>query len=188
VTGRAGAALAWAVGTWAALGTVALTGDGTTSRLGLLPPVWLLFALAVSACGAVYALRLSAPAAAPLWLALVALLPGCRADPAAFLLFDGPLGWLVCVAPVIVVAMQAGRSRWAQLLAAPVRTQLGIAGLCAACLYGAAAWRVAPVIPGGDEPHYLIISAEPAHRRRPAHREQPRAPRLPVVRPVRPQA
>ena len=69
------AALAWAVGTWAALGTVALTGDGTTSRLGLLPPVWLLFALAAVACGAVYALRLSAPAAAPLWLALVALLP-----------------------------------------------------------------------------------------------------------------
>jgi hypothetical protein len=43
---------------------------------------------------------------------------------------------------------------------------------------------VAPVIPGGDEPHYLIISAEPAHRRRSAHREQPRAPRLPVVRPA----
>src|SRR6187401_3230839 len=153
------AALAWAVGTWAALGTVALTGDTTTSRLGLLPPVWLLFALAVVACGAVYALRLGAPAAAPLWLALVALLPWLPGPiPAAFLLFDGPLGWLVCLAPVIVLAMQAGRGRWSQLLAAPIRTQLGIAGLCAACFYAAAAWRVAPVIPGGDEPHYLIIT------------------------------
>jgi hypothetical protein len=153
------AALAWAVGTWAALGTVALTGDSTTSRLGLLPPIWLLFALAVVAGGAVSALRLGAPAAAPLWLALVALLPWLPGPiPAAFMLFDGPLGWLVCLAPVIVLAMQAGRGRWAQLLGAPIRTQLGIAGVCAACLYAAAAWRVAPVIPGGDEPHYLIIT------------------------------
>ncbi len=153
------AALAWAAGTWAAVGTVALTGDSTTSRLGLLPPLWLLFALAAVACSAVYALRLSAAAAAPLWLALVALLPWVPGPiPAAFLLFDGPLGWLVCVIPVIVVAIEAGRGRWAQLLAAPIRTQLGIAGLCAACLYGAAAWRIAPVIPGGDEPHYLIIT------------------------------
>ena len=157
--GALAAALAWAVSTWAALGTVALTGDGTTSRLGLLPPVWLLFALAAVACSAVYALRLSAPAAAPLWLALVALLPRVPGPiPPAFLLFDGPLGWFVCVTPVIIVAIEAGRSRWAQLLEAPVRTQLGIAGLCAACLYGAAAWRIAPVIPGGDEPHYLIIA------------------------------
>jgi hypothetical protein len=157
--GALAAALAWAVGTWAAVGTVALTGASTTSRLGLLPPVWLLFALAAVACGAVYALRLSAPAAAPLWLALVALLPWVPGPiPAAFLLFDGPLGWLPCITPVIVVAIEAGRGRWAQLLAAPIRTQLGIAGLCAACFYGAAAWRIAPVIPGGDEPHYLIIT------------------------------
>src|SRR6476620_8781033 len=91
--GALAAALAWAVSTWAALGTVALTGDGTTSRLGLLPPVWLVFALA----------------AAPLWLALGALLPRVPGPiPPAFLLFDGPLGWFVCVTPVIIVAIEAG--------------------------------------------------------------------------------
>ena len=36
------------------------------------------------------------------------------------------------------------------------------------------AWSVAPRVPGGDEPHYLVITAEPAVRRRSPNREQPR--------------
>jgi hypothetical protein len=39
----------------------------------------------------------------------------------------------------------------------PVRGAL-TAGLLAACVYAGVAWKLAPLFPGGDEPHYLVIA------------------------------
>ena len=153
------AAVAWALGSWAALGTVALAADGTSARIGILPPVWILAALVAVACGVVIILRLDASTTAPLWLALAALLPWLPGPiPPAFLIFDGPFGWLACIAPAAGVVIAASRARWSPLLHQPVTSQMAAARLIAACLYGTAAWRMAPVLPGGDEPHYLIIT------------------------------
>ncbi len=33
-----------------------------------------------------------------------------------------------------------------------------MAFVCAAVVYNAAAWRLSPLVPGGDEPHYLVIA------------------------------
>ena len=50
-----------------------------------------------------------------------------------------------------------GSSRVRASLASPARAPW-LAFLCAALVYNAAAWRLAPLVPGGDEPHYLIIA------------------------------
>ncbi|HET6315863.1 MAG TPA: hypothetical protein VFG86_05355, partial [Chloroflexota bacterium] len=153
------AAAAWALGSWAALGTVALAAEGTSARMGILPPIWILAALIAVACGVVIILRLDASTTAPLWLALAGLLPWLPGPiPPAFLIFNGPFGWLACIASAAVVAIDASRARWSPLLHRPVRVQMAAAGAIAAILYGAAAWRMAPVLADGDEPHYLIIT------------------------------
>src|SRR5262245_48586852 len=102
--GAFAAALGWAAGTWAALGTVALTDAGTSSRIGVLPPLWVLGALAMLAIGMVFVLRLDTASASPFWLALVALLPWVPGPiPPAFLILAGPIGMLACGAALVLV-------------------------------------------------------------------------------------
>ncbi len=150
------AALTWAAGTWAALGVVALSGSGTATRVGLLPPLWLLAALAIVAAICAAAFRLDARKAAPLWLGAIALLPWIPGPvPVAFLVLAGPLSLLVSVASLAVTAV--GVRVW-HLPSLSVRRQMLQAGVLAACLYSIAAWRMAPTLPGGDEPHYLVIT------------------------------
>ena len=164
------AAFAWATGAWASLGVVAVTGQSTTARAGLLPPVWVLAALAVGAVVVVAALRLSRDDTAPLWLALVAWLPWIPGPiPAAFLLFDGPLARVVVllVAAIVVGRVVArGARAWAngrigRTEVRPydsARRHLGLAFAIAVFAPGLTAWRLAPILPDGDEPHYLVIT------------------------------
>ncbi len=152
------AAFAWATGAWASLGVVAVTSQSTTARAGLLPPVWVLAALAVGAVVVVAALRLSRDDSAPLWLALVAWLPWIPGPiPAAFLIFDGPLA---CVVVVLAAALVIGRALASAVptFRVGVRGHLAIAFAVAATASGLTAWRLAPILPDGDEPHYLVIT------------------------------
>jgi hypothetical protein len=152
------AAFAWATGAWASLGVVAVTSQSTTARAGLLPPVWVLGALVVGAAVVVAALRLGRDDTAPLWLALVAWLPWLPGPiPAAFLIFDGPLARVVVLlAAALVIGRAIGRI--APTIRVGVRGHLLIAFGVAAIASGLTAWRLAPVLPGGDEPHYLVIT------------------------------
>ena len=153
------AAFAWATGAWASLGVVAVTSQSTTARAGLLPPVWVLAALAVGAAVVVAALRLSRDDTAPLWLALVAWLPWIPGPiPAAFLLFDGPLARVVVVlvAALVIVTRSARASR--PRSASAFAGTLALAFAIAAIASGLTAWRLAPILPDGDEPHYLVIT------------------------------
>ena len=108
-------------------------------------------------------LRLSSERAKPLFFSAVILLPWLPVKlPAALLLWAGPFVWLVwaAIAAAFLVAggeTAAGFHRVRASLASPARAPW-LAFLCAAIVYNAAAWRLAPHVPGGDEPHYLIIA------------------------------
>src|SRR6185437_8195405 len=63
---------------------------------------------------------------------------------------------------VIAAALVAPARRWLapmpiQRAAANPRVAPWLAASLAACVFLLAAWQVSPRLPGGDEPHYLII-------------------------------
>ena len=149
---------------WCSLGTLTLSDAGARAvRVGLLPPLWWLAALLAGAVLLAWAVRLSPGRAKPFFFTAVLVVPWLPARlPAAFLLWAGPLTWLVWAATAAAVLSAGGApaTRWPRVRAAlsdPVRAPW-VAFLCAALAYGGAAWRLAPMVPGGDEPHYLIIA------------------------------
>ncbi len=147
-----GAAVAGALGAWCATG--ALTIDGAATRLGALPPLWLLAIFGITSLLAVVGTRATARDAAPLWCPLISVLPWLPVPlPAAAALWVGPLGQiLAATALVAVLARRVVPSGWITT-ARPIPAVIVLASL-----FLAAAWWLSPRIPGGDEPHYLVIA------------------------------
>ena len=137
---------------WLSQGTIAYTGSGT-DRIGVLPLSLAAAAWLIGAAGAVgVALGRGASALPLVALALPALSWLPIPVPAAFQMWTGPLGLLAWFAAALGVAAtcvnvrpRAGRGEVA-------------AGLVACVVYAFAAWEAAPSVPGGDEPHYLVIT------------------------------
>ena len=150
------AATASALGAWCASGAIAPEAADWSSRMGAFAPLWLLGVLLPGAIMTAAQARLSAAAAAPLWLPLISVLPWMPVPlPPAALLGVGPLGQILaasCVLASVIAALAQQR----KLVSAGTRTAVAVVLL--ACLFSASAWWVAPRIPGGDEPHYLIIT------------------------------
>jgi hypothetical protein len=149
---------------WCSLGSVALSDAGPRAvRVAVVPPYWWLAALVAGSLALAWVFRLSSERAKPLFFSAVILLPWLPVRlPAALLLWAGPFVWLVwaAIAAALLTAggtPAAGFRRVRASLASPARAPW-LAFLCAAILYTAAAWRLAPHVPGGDEPHYLIIA------------------------------
>ncbi len=149
---------------WCSLGTVALSDAGPRAvRVGLLPPLWWLAALVAGSVALAWVFRLSSDRAKPLLFSAVVFLPWLPVPlPAAVLIWSGPLVWLVWAAIAAAVLSAGGvpAARFGALrasLSSPARAPW-LAFLCAAIVYNAAAWRLAPLVPGGDEPHYLVIA------------------------------
>ncbi|MEQ1727738.1 MAG: hypothetical protein ABL982_05095 [Vicinamibacterales bacterium] len=147
------------VSAWCSLATVGLVqGAGTTARIALLPPWWWLPLLVFACLALVRAARLSGPQLSPLFGSAVLLLPWLpvRLPPPAYL-WTGPLTgliWIFVVAAVIHARWPRTRSLWlTDASRAPV-----IAAAIALALYGASARRLAPLLPDGDSPHYLILA------------------------------
>jgi hypothetical protein len=140
---------------WISQATLALTDAGTaTDRLALIAASWHAIGIAICAGGvAAIAVRRGLPlvALAPLGLCLLPYLP--VSIPPAFLFWSGHLVWLPWVA-VTATALASVRRRpnW------NIRQPQVTAGVTAAIVFLVAAWSVAPTLPGGDEPHYLIIT------------------------------
>ncbi len=149
---------------WASLGTLALSDAGARAvRVGLLPPLWWLAVLVAGSVALAWVFRLSSDRAKPLFFSVVLFLPWLPLQmPAAVLIWSGPFVGLVwaAIAAAVLSAVGAPAVRFQAVrasLSSPARAPW-LAFLCAAVVYNAAAWRLAPLVPGGDEPHYLIIS------------------------------
>jgi hypothetical protein len=149
---------------WGSLGTLALSDAGARAvRVGLAPSFWWLAALVALAVVVAWGFRLSPDRAKPLFFSAVLYLPWLPVRlPPALLLWAGPFVWFVWAAIAAAMlsagAAPAGTGRGLTgVLANPARAPW-VAFVCAAMIYNAAAWRLAPLVPGGDEPHYLIIA------------------------------
>ncbi len=147
---------------WLSQGTLAASGTGE-SRVALLPLSIPSALIAIAATAGVWlAWRLGA-SLAPLWLLVLLVLPWLSGSlPAALLIWSGPLAfalWIGIAAAMVlssptIVAM--ARERFA--VGVWTNRPALMAAVLAFAIYAVAAWQVSPSIPGGDEPHYLIIT------------------------------
>jgi hypothetical protein len=144
---------------WISLGSLAVATVDTSSRFGFLPPLWMAPAMIVVFCIAAWWLRLSRETALPLFFSLILILPWIPGPvPAVFLLWTGPVVyfvWLTTVASMIIA--KKGRVHLSPALSEKCTRPL-FAGAIALTAYLAAGWWLSALLPGGDEPHYLVIT------------------------------
>jgi len=137
---------------WLSQGTLAFTGIGDT-RVAVLPLSMASLVGVVSVAAAVCAAWYRGVSLSPLWLLVLLVIAWIPARlPAVFLMWSGGLALLVWAA-VAVCMLASIRPRWPDVSRPAV-----VAGVIAGAIYALAAWQVAPSVPGGDEPHYLIIT------------------------------
>ena len=163
-------AAAWAaLAAWVALGAIAFTGPSSTvpgagagARLGVLPLDAPHLALVALAGLAVLAIGLrngrgypAVIAVSPLVLIVLPWLP--FPVPPVFLVWTGALASLVWVAVAMALVRVAARP-WHLTLLGPTTWPALLPGVLACAIFALAAWHASPSIPGGDEPHYLVIT------------------------------
>ncbi len=133
------------------------TADG--GRIGVLPVSFTAIALVLLAMAIVFLLARRGASSAPIALLALVVLPWLPIPlPAAFLLWAGPATLLVwcAVALAMLVSLPRPAVVWT-----PNRTRLApqtLAAILAFAVYAISFWQVSPQVPGGDEPHYLVIT------------------------------
>ncbi len=149
----AGAALA----AWLSQGTLAFSGPGD-ARIALLPISFSAIAVAVIASAAIAWLAWRAGTTIPVLLLGIVALPWLPLRvPSVFLVWAPPLVVVVWIA-VFASLLVSARLPLAELARRAAARPVIAAGLAAGVVYSVAAWQVAPSVPGGDEPHYLVIT------------------------------
>jgi hypothetical protein len=166
-SGLVAAMLLTTAAAWLSHGTLAVSSlDG--SRIGLLPGSPFAWATSLVAGAAVVGVARAGASLAPIWLLAFLVFPWLPLPvPAAFLVWSGPIRWLIWTAVVIamLVTVFADRDRRQRLahglpvLVALVRDRpRWTAGALAFAIFAFTVWQVSPSVPGGDEPHYLVIT------------------------------
>jgi hypothetical protein len=145
------------VSVWCAAGTIALATPGhATPRYAAPAPLWILVAAAVLAA-LLPAFRRRPGTAAPALLSTVAWWPVPL--PPILLIFTGPLAWLPIAASVGLAVGSAPLAALGRAIGADRPTRASwLAAAATLALVSATAWSAAPRSPGGDEPHYLLIT------------------------------
>jgi hypothetical protein len=141
---------------WCSLGALAVI-DSDGIRGGFVAPFWTLAALVIGFASAAYIMRLSSRTSIPLFLSVLLVLPWLPFRvPSAFLLWTGHVTVAVWLAVAMAMLIASGVRVPAWL--ADVRHAPRAAALIAFGLYLFAGFRLAGLVPGGDEPHYLVIT------------------------------
>lgn len=146
---------------WISLGTVAVVNASTMGRIAALPPLWWLAALGVGGAAVAVSTRLSLAQAWPLSLSALLWLPYLPGPvPPVFLVWQGPLEGLVWIGILAGLSATLPLSLWRPITGAlsDPRRAPWVAGGALAIAALAAFGSVRPVLPGGDEPHYLVIT------------------------------
>ncbi|MBI2835792.1 MAG: hypothetical protein HYX76_15335 [Acidobacteria bacterium] len=159
------ASLTAAVALWCTFGMVTLAGAGANlTRIGFLPPLLTLAIFVALALVGVFWRRPADAVVLPLFVTGLVVLPWLPLPvPASALIWAGPLRFIVWIAALAGVVAgtreQWSASRPPRLLRTP-RGAATFAGLVAFAIYVVAAARLtsAGLVPGGDEPHYLIVT------------------------------
>lgn len=156
---------------WVSGGSLAVTGASVSTRVGLLPPWW----VPVAVASAVLVAASLLPIARRAWLALlfpgILLLPWLPLPlPAAILIWSGPIAAWVWAATGVSFVLAARRFRptanleprnagnGAGAIFASASRAPRMAFAAAFLAFVAGWWLLAAQLPGGDEPHYLVIT------------------------------
>ncbi|HEX7486538.1 MAG TPA: hypothetical protein VF332_10320 [Vicinamibacterales bacterium] len=157
-----GTACVLALAVWVSRGVLAVADSAAwPRRVGLLPPPW--FPIIVGTLLGVCLLRAKRIALLPLLIPAVLVLPWLPFTvPSAALIWTGRVIVWVWIATALALAVAAWPSSWSgaavvRWVREPSRGSLVALGL-AFVIYCAGARLVSDVIPGGDEPHYLVIT------------------------------
>ena len=152
-----------ALALWLSTGALTLVDAHLSApRVGLLPsPVWLL-ALVAMAVLLAFTGRPTARRSLVLLLSSLALLPWLPFRvPTVFLIWAGPLQlwlWIAIATAIVVPTLVRTVPQALRTMATDPRRAPWLAAAVAACAYAVGAWQVFPRLPGGDEPHYLVIT------------------------------
>lgn len=159
--GALGLAAMAGVSAWVSMGTQAITSAETMARVAALPPLWLLATLVLTAAVVAFITRLSLARAWPLSISGLVWLPYLPGEiPVAFLLWQGPIEYVVWLAVAVGVAGGSPIRWWprARGIALDPKRACWLAGAAVAVCAFAGFSAVGGVIPGGDEPHYLAVT------------------------------
>jgi len=146
---------------WISLGAVAIVQPDTRMRIVALPPLWLLAVLVCGGALAAWLARVTTKEVSPLLVGAFLWLPYVPGQvPAAFLIWNGPIEMVVWL---LIGAGLTMADRWTRAVRIPAvitdpRLAPWAAGALAALSYLAGAVSLSDRLPGGDEPHYLMVT------------------------------
>jgi hypothetical protein len=141
---------------WCALGEVSvLTPDDPAIRVAA-PAAWYLFPAAIVAASLVPGWRRYPATATP---ALLATLPWWPVSgPALALVWTGAMAWVPIGLAALAAVLRGSSSNGRATLAGSASWSPAAAAGCTVVIAAVSAGLLSPRLPGGDEPHYLIIT------------------------------
>jgi hypothetical protein len=154
------AAVCAAVAAWLVRGALAVqTAAPGAPRVGILPPWWELPLFVLAGASAVFLLRPRRRTVMPLFITVLCVLPWMPGVDAPWLLvWTGPLSAAVLIAAIVATALVAAGDWHIVWFGDSTRASVLTAGVLALLFFSTIAFGARSMVPGGDEPHYLIIT------------------------------